>query len=83
MLGHNLGVRRACSGACTCAPSPDTVPPRALFRLQRVRRSQFFWDVSPDGQRFLVNIPAEQNPAASLALVVNWPSLINQSERGR
>ena len=30
------------------------------------------YDVTPDGQRFLIKGPADEN-AASLTLVVNWP----------
>lgn len=30
------------------------------------------WDISPDGQRFLFNIPSEAQPVAPLTVVTNW-----------
>ena len=30
------------------------------------------YDVSPDGQRFLVNAPAENTSSASMTVVINW-----------
>ena len=34
------------------------------------------YDVSPDGQRFLVNTLADEDAAAPITLVVNWPALL-------
>jgi serine/threonine protein kinase len=57
---------------------------RALFDL-RARRDSVtgiplpLFDVSPDGQRFLVNrVLAETPGSASLTLVVNWPALLTK-----
>ena len=37
------------------------------------------YDVSADGQRFLVNKTVEQAPAnSSITLVVNWPALLKK-----
>ncbi len=33
---------------------------------------RYFYDVTPDGQRFLVNTPAEGGDASSITLVLNW-----------
>ena len=40
----------------------------------------FPYDVAPDGQRFLVNVLAEQTASAPapITLVVNWPALLKQ-----
>ena len=53
--------------------------PRALFGLPIIRPSSFPFDVSPDGQRFLVNVP--QSREASIALLVNWPASIEGTGR--
>ena len=36
------------------------------------------YDVSPDGQRFLVNTLAEEAAPAPITLVVNWPALLKK-----
>ena len=36
------------------------------------------YDISPDGQRFLVNTVAEEAASAPITLVVNWPALLKQ-----
>jgi hypothetical protein len=40
----------------------------------------YFWDVSPDGMRFLIKEPADER-APSLSLVVNWPALLGPADR--
>ena len=34
------------------------------------------YDVSPDGQRFLINTPPEQPPRTGISLVVNWTAVM-------
>ena len=36
------------------------------------------YDVSPDGQRFLVNTLAAEATSAPITLVVNWPALLKR-----
>ena len=36
------------------------------------------YDVSPDGQRFLVNLLAEEPASSPITLVVNWPALLKK-----
>lgn len=36
------------------------------------------YDVSSDGQRFLVNTPAEEATSAPITLVVNWTALLKK-----
>ena len=52
-----------------------------LFRVRNLAPIQFAWDVSPDGQRFLVNVLADPDADRSVALVVNWPVLLGNSTR--
>ena len=44
-----------------------------LFELRAQRRGNVF-DVTPDGQRFLVNTPSEAQSSEPMTLVVNWPA---------
>jgi Tol biopolymer transport system component len=46
--------------------APSTIYPRSAY------------DVSPDGQRFLVNTLADDDAAAPITLVVNWPALLKK-----
>jgi len=46
-----------------------TGPPRPLFDLPGGAQG---WDVTPDGQTFLVNIPVVESNSVPLNLVVNW-----------
>ena len=52
-------------------PGPDLRlgSARALFDLPSGARG---WEVSPDGQRFLVNLPVVESNSVPLSLVVNW-----------
>jgi Tol biopolymer transport system component len=48
--------------------------PKPLFEA-RTRPSDlagWTWDISPDGQRFLFNIPGEQQSVAPLTVITNW-----------
>jgi hypothetical protein len=52
---------------------------RPLFQIRNWALSdRGSYDVSPDGQRFLVNTSSENAASAPLALVVNWPALMEQ-----
>jgi hypothetical protein len=48
--------------------------PQALFhtRLTTVSTALRFFDVAPDGQRFLVALPDDAKPTPSLVVVSNW-----------
>jgi dipeptidyl aminopeptidase/acylaminoacyl peptidase len=55
--------------------SPGT--PRTLFKMPAlVSRAGRPYDVSDDGKRFLVSVPTEQAPPASITVVVNWLATI-------
>jgi Tol biopolymer transport system component len=51
--------------------------PRPLFRLPEGASS---WDVSSDGERFLVNVPVIKSSSVPLSVVVNWSTAL-QHER--
>jgi Tol biopolymer transport system component len=36
------------------------------------------YDVSPDGQRFLVNVPLDEATASPITVVLNWPTLLKK-----
>jgi len=46
--------------------APSTINPRSAY------------DVSHDGERFLVNTLADDDAAAPITLVVNWPALLKK-----
>jgi len=53
-------------------------PPKVLFQTRAhepITAEEFFtYDVSADGQQFLVNVNAEQNNAAPVDIILNWAS---------
>lgn len=40
--------------------------------------ARYFYDIAPDGQRFLLSAPDEQPASTPLTLVVNWPALLKK-----
>jgi len=51
---------------------------RPLFTIQR-SGVRYSYDVSPDGQRFLVNTRIDnQTPQSVLTVIVNWPGTLRQ-----
>jgi eukaryotic-like serine/threonine-protein kinase len=46
--------------------------PHMLFQTRPVPKSWNLYDVSPDGQRFSVNIPLEWTSAVPITVVTNW-----------
>jgi eukaryotic-like serine/threonine-protein kinase len=50
---------------------------KRLFQVHPVT-PRYFYDVSPDGQRFLVNTADGLAASAPLMLVVNWPALLKK-----
>lgn len=54
-------------------------PVRPLFRTRaKTIDTRYAYDVSADGQRFLVITPVEQTSSAPITLVVNWPALLKK-----
>ena len=59
----------------------DVGPVQPLFDV-RPGGPRFSYDVSPDGQRFLVNTLVEDRAEAPITLVVNWPALVKKQRIG-
>jgi hypothetical protein len=51
---------------------------RALFEVRPTAPWAMWYDVTRDGQRFIVNTPVEQGAPPLLSLVVNWPALLER-----
>jgi Tol biopolymer transport system component len=47
-------------------------PPTVLFQTRPLPKTWNLYDVSPDGQKFLVNVPLEWSNAAPITVVPNW-----------
>jgi Tol biopolymer transport system component len=47
-------------------------PPRKLFETRAIPRKSNLYDVSPDGQRLLFNLPYEWAGSASVTVMTNW-----------
>jgi Tol biopolymer transport system component len=60
-------------------PGVEVGPVRMLFQTRaKTIDTRYAYDVSADGQRFLVITPVEQTTSAPLTLVVNWPALLKK-----
>ena len=58
------------------SPTLQIAPPRQLFVVTD-RAVNDIYDVSPDGQRFLVNTAVQRDPAP-ITVVLNWTSALRQ-----
>jgi hypothetical protein len=47
-------------------------PAHPLFQTRPIPDSWNLYDVSSDGQRFLLNLPLEWSSAAPITVVTNW-----------
>jgi serine/threonine protein kinase len=54
--------------------------PRKLFQLPErpERDTPIFEDVTPDGKRFLLNVPVTARSSVGFHAIVNWPSLLEK-----
>jgi hypothetical protein len=57
-------------------------PPKPLFKLPRApdRDTPVFEDVTPDGQRVLLNVPVTERSSVGFHVILNWMSLAKQQE---
>jgi len=55
-------------------------PPETLFTLPEppLATTPLFEDVTPDGQRFLLNLPVESRTSVSFHAVLDWPALLSK-----
>jgi hypothetical protein len=56
--------------------SVESSTPRALFSLPADYTAWSPFQVTGDGQRFLVRATPEQQPSEPLNVIVNWPALL-------
>jgi len=68
----SVPIRTAEDGAI--APGP----PQPLFQTRPVPKTWNLFDVSPDGQRFLVNVPLEWTSANPITVVTNWTEKLKE-----
>ena len=52
--------------------------PQLLFQTRPVPKSWNLYDVTPDGQRFLVNLPLEWTSAVPITVVTNWTEKLKE-----
>jgi Tol biopolymer transport system component len=57
---------------------PET--PRPLFETRLRNDPSRHYDVSPDGQRFLLNIPLAEGTSPPVTLVQNWTALLRRNK---
>jgi hypothetical protein len=51
---------------------PELDDARALFRTRLLSKTRNSFDVSPDGQTFLMNLPLEDATSSPITVVTNW-----------
>jgi Tol biopolymer transport system component len=62
-------------------PSFKVGIPKPLFGVRSISLSEpagWYWDISPNGQRFLFNIPTDQGNLAPLTVITNWQSMVKK-----
>ena len=52
--------------------------PHMLFQTRPIPGTWNLYDVSPDGQRFLLNLPLEWSSAAPITVVTNWTEKLKE-----
>jgi dipeptidyl aminopeptidase/acylaminoacyl peptidase len=76
-LFYISGINKLMAATVSTAGSQLTVgASQPLFDIHRPASGLGVYDVSPDGQRFLVNTTDERSNANTLTVIVNWPSLL-------
>src|SRR5262249_34229805 len=59
----------------TTSPALQLGTPRVLFRSEATFAD---WAVAPDGQRFLIPVPVENDAAAPYTVVLNWQASLKR-----
>lgn len=52
--------------------------PQRLFQTRPLPGTWNLYDVSPDGQRFIVNLPLEWTGAGTITVVTNWTEKLKE-----
>ena len=68
----SVPIRVAADGAI------EPGPPQSLFQTRPVPKSWNLYDASPDGQRFLFNMPLEWTSANPITVVTNWTEKLRE-----
>jgi eukaryotic-like serine/threonine-protein kinase len=70
------------SVAIETAPVFRPGTPKALFKLPRIpdRDTPVFEDITPDGQRALLNVPVVERTSVGFHVILNWTSLLGVHE---
>jgi hypothetical protein len=53
-------------------------PPQVLFQTRPIPNTVNLYDVAPDGQRFLVNLPMEWSNTSPITVMTNWTEKLKQ-----
>ncbi len=61
----------------TPGPRPEFADPVPLFRVDSEIAN---YDVSPDGSRFLLNLPSERVRESPIRVILNWPALLEKEK---
>jgi hypothetical protein len=56
----------------------ESSPPQSLFQTRPVPKTWNLYDVSPDGQRFLLNLPLEWTSSAPITVITNWTEKLKE-----
>ena len=81
--GRELFYREPTDASWRC-PSPFATArsspgkPQPLFELRANTTPGTQYDVTADGQRFIVSVPVQAEGASPLTLVQNWPALLQR-----
>lgn len=60
-------------------PLREVVKPKlAAFAAWRSSDTPIFEDVTPDGKRFLLNVPVVARSSVGFHAIVNWPALLGK-----
>ena len=70
------------SAAIEVAPVFRPATPKALFKLPKTpdRDTPIFEDVTPDGQRVLLNVPLTERSSIGFEVILNWTGLLSARE---
>ena len=64
------------------SPADEAAAPRSLFHLEGVTAFDFDYDVTRDGQRFLVRLAPEAEGAAGLRVSLEWSRRLGMPAAG-
>ena len=68
----NVALRMGADGGI------EAGPPQSLFQTRPVPKTWNLYDVSPDGQHFLLNLPLEWTSAAPITVITNWTEKLKE-----